>query len=448
MKNILIIAYYYPPKGGIGVQRTVKHAKYLYRLGYNVHILTVLEDNTGTPDHSLDTDICDGIKVYRSRIHEGHMVERVMSIVGRNRITESEKEIKDVQTAAGKKLKSKIMDIGKRMFLTFCSLIYIPDAQRGWIKYAVREAARIIRGNNIEVIYTTSSPYTSHLIGFRLSKRFNIKWIADFRDPWVSNSFAEYNTITKRMNSSLEKKVINFADTVVSVSKPIVEDFRMRYPEQRKDKFVMITNGYDEEDFEHLDLNISDGNSKFTILYNGTLYGKESPEIFFTAVERLIADGRIDRDNIRIKFIGDMGSRQKSVFSGYKNSFPEVFERSEYMSHGESLMELCKANALLLIIGDFPGSERIYTGKLFEYIRCGKPILSMVPDGAARDLIVETNTGFVSYPSNQDEIEDMIYKSYTDFFNNNKINPNWDKISEYSRDNLVKKLDRIIQELK
>lgn len=449
MKNILVIAYYYPPKGGIGVQRTVKFIKYLNKLGYNVHVLTVNEEQCGSlVDHSLNRDLNQDIKVHRTYIREGHLTDRVLSIISRNRESKPAAESSDSGKGRSTGFKSFLLKFGKKLFLSFCSLVYVPDAQKGWVNYAVEEAKKVIKENNIDVIFSTSSPYTSHLIGYRLSRELHVKWVADFRDPWVSNSFTNYNSITRKLNSRLEKRVILGADRVISVSQPIIDDFLLRYPQQKKDKFAVVTNGYDEDDFEHLDLNLSDNNSRFTILYNGTLYGNESPEEFFSAIHNLISSNRMDKDKIKIKFIGDMGSIQKEAYTQYKNLYPEVFERSDFIAHGESLMELCKANALLLILSDFPGNERIYTGKLFEYIRTGKPVLGIIPDGVARDLIMETRSGYAAYPSDIEEIEKIILKSYTRFINNNPIKPDWDKIRKYSRQNLASKLDRVIQDIR
>lgn len=445
MKNILVIAYYYPPKGGIGVLRNAKLAKYLNKLGYNVHVLSVKEEQCGSIiDHSLENDIRPGITVHRTSISEGRLIEKLISRVSRNNSTAHSNNL-NIGTKKSNPVKAFIRQTGKNIFLNIYSLLHIPDAQKGWIKFSLEAGRKIIEENNIDVIYTTSSPYTSHLIGYKLAKEFSVKWIADFRDPWVSNSFVDYNYIVKRTNIFLERKVIKRADIVTSVSQPIIDDFLKRYPDQKKDKFIVITNGYDEEDYKNLDLHMSDSNQKFTILYSGTLYGKESPDNLFIAVENLIIKNRIDRNSIKVRFVGDMGSKQKEVFDNFKYKYPEIYERKEFVSHSESLEELCKANSLLLIIDDAKGNERIYTGKIFEYIRTGKPVIGIVPDGVARDLIIDTRAGYIAYPTKLEEIEEVVYAAYIDYLNtNDDFSPDREKIKEYSRERLAQKLDKII----
>ena len=171
------------------------------------------------------------------------------------------------------------------------------------------------------------------------------------------------------------------------------------------------------------------------------LYGKRSPEKILKAIDNLIKKNKIDRNKFEIIFQGQIGKEHLGIINYYKELYPEVVSNKPQVEHGESLIELCRANALLLIIDEGPGSEGIYTGKIFEYIRTGKVILGIVPDGVAKKLILETGTGFTAYPSRIDEIEGIILKAYLIFLNKDKqISPNYSKIKNYSRKNLTRKL--------
>lgn len=437
MKKILIIAYYYPPKGGAGVQRTTKFANYLNKFGYDVHVLTVKKTSSGLVDLSLQEDINTNISVYRTDIKETNLLNNVLKIA--NKTVEPSAPIvkKDKFNAMADKLKK----VAKDSFLSLYSLRFIPDDKKGWIPFAVEQARKIIAEKNIDIIYTTSAPYSAHLIGLKLKNEFNLKWIADFRDPWASNPFSDYNFLIQNIYNHLEAKVVKSADRVISVSTPIIEDFIKRYPKEDKNKFVTIPNGYDERDFEKLNINASQGNTRFTILYNGTLYGKRSPEKLLAALDKLISLGAIDDKKIQLRFIGEIGSSYMGIVNFYKNKYKDIIIHKPYIPHSESLKELCGANALLLIIDEGKGSEGIYTGKIFEYIRTGKTILGLVPDGVAKDLIKETNTGYTAAPSSQKDIEYILTKAYNDYISDsNRIKPNFDIIQSYSRENLTKKL--------
>lgn len=280
-------------------------------------------------------------------------------------------------------------------------------------------------------------------------KKYNIKWIADFRDPWVSNAFADHGTFLKVIYKYFEKKIVKNSDRIISVSKPIINDFINRYPEENKNKFIVIPNGYDEDDFTNLDLANRKNQDRLIILYNGTLYGIESPESLLKALDKLIKEGKIDKNKILFKFTGNVGYEQQKILDKYEAKYRGIIEQKKYLPHSESIKQFSDCDALLLILSDMKGVEGIYTGKLFEYIRAGKPIIGIVPDGVAKELILETNTGYVAHPSDLGEIEKVLYKVYNNYINHvNPISPNWEQVKKYSRENLTKELIRVMSEIK
>lgn len=441
MSKILMVAYFYPPKGGAGVQRTTKFAKYLSRLGNDVYVLTVKDSEKGIVDKSLTHDIENGIKVYRTDIKEPALLDRLS---GTNHADVKNSEVSSVKKPSG--LKRKVRNICKKIFLDIYNLFYMPDDKKGWIPFAVEEGIRIVKEEEIDILYTTSGPYTAHIIGCKIAEKVNVKWIADFRDPWASNPFVSYGFTVQKIFNRLESRVIEKADSIISVSQPIVDDFIRRYPLKDKQKFSVITNGFDEDDFKGLDLESSNRNDRFTIVYNGTIYGKRSPEKILDAVNNLIAAGKIPQEKIAVKFIGPVGNEHIGIINHYKNLYPQSIFHSDYVPHRESLNELCSANALLLLIDESPGSEGILTGKIFEYIRSGKPIIGLVPDGAAKDVIIKTNTGYAVHPLDIKKIEEVILELYCKFENKEfNINQNWGEIEKYSRENLTNKLFEVMK---
>lgn len=435
MKNILIIAYYYPPIGGAGVQRTSKFAKYLCKLGYNVHVLTVNENVDDIIDETLKNDIIDGIKVHRTPIDEYKTLGKIKKIFNKQ-AEENTRKTNDTNKATNNTIKKFLKNIKNLMFL--------PDDKKGWIKYALPKAEKIIKENDIDIIYTTSYPYSAHIIGDKLKKCLDVKWIADFRDPWVSNSIhqSNYSFLLKKIYSYFEKKIITNADKVISVSEPIIEDFINTYKHLDKDKFVCITNGYDEADFENYKCNLGHHNENFTIVYNGTIYDNYPIEKVLLSIEKLIKEEKIK--NVKLKLTGIIVPSKLPIINYYSDKYPNTIEIRSYINHKESIEELAKANALLLIIAPETAKE-IYTGKIFEYIRSQKPIIGIVPDGVARELIIRTGTGYLAYSKESKEIEEAIYKAYCSYKNKNvDFHPNWDEIEKYSRENLSKKLLDIV----
>ncbi|MBU3093628.1 glycosyltransferase [Clostridium sp. CF011] len=447
MKNILIVAYVYPPLGGAGVQRTLKFAKFLKKFGYNVNVLTVNNEKSTIKDESLEAESTDGIKVFRAMQRDNFIVN---TIANRNithvKTMKVENKEDIIKITSEITLKSKVKRKIKKTLLNIYRNMYIPDDKISWKKDAVELGLKIIKEEKIDIIYSTSAPYTGHLIACELKQKSNIAWIADFRDQWVTNPFADYTPYAKRKNERMETTVIEKANVVISVSKPIIDDFIDRYKNQRADKFKIITNGYDEDDFD--DYNIDRIPPKYIITYNGTLYGKISPKNFLIAIDRLIEDKKIKLEELIIRFVGQIGKDAQEDITFFLAKYDKVIEFISYLPHKESLKELENSSAALLIIGAFERSEGVYTGKIFEYIRSGRVVIGIVPDGVAKDLILDTNTGFCCHPEQIDEIKAVIYKSYGIWKGTQeKLDIHWEKVKKYNRENLTRELMSIIESL-
>ena len=444
MKNILIVAYFYPPLGGAGVQRTLKFAKFLKKFGYNVNVLTVNNEKGTIKDESLKLESTDGIKVFRAKQRENFIVNAILN----RKVTDVKIEIKEEKVKEPFKitLKSKVKKKTKKYLLNIYRNMYVPDDKISWKKDAVKLGLKIIKEEKIDIIYSTSSPYTSHLIALELKLKSNISWISDFRDQWVANPFVDYSHYAKRKNEKMEKAVIEKADAVISVSKPIIDDFIVRYKDQEANKFKVITNGYDEEDFDGF--NMSFTTPKYIITHNGTLYGKRSPKNFLIAVDRLIEEKKIKQTEINIRFVGQIGTDAQEDIRFFIAKYDNIIEFISYLPHKESLKKLEESSATLLIIEAGVGSEGIYTGKIFEYIRSGRDVIGIVPPGVANDLIIDTNTGFCCHPEKIDEIYEVIYKSYSIWKGRQeKLDINWGKVEKYNRENLTGELKGIIESL-
>jgi glycosyltransferase involved in cell wall biosynthesis len=442
-KNILIISYYYPPLGGSGVQRTLKFAKYLQEKGNKVIVLTVGEGSSGVIDASLLNDLSLNIKVVRAKAGEPVFTKLLNKF--KQSKSSSYEESSDSSTNSGTSgVQNKFKIYLKKAALKAYINLFIPDDKITWKQHAVLEAFDIIKRENIDVIYSTSAPYTSHLIALELKNKTGLPWVADFRDPWTTNRYADYIFITKYANKLLESKVINNADAVISVSKPIIEDFINRYPNTDAEKFNVITNGYDEQDFNSFNFQ-EIKTEKFVITYTGTMYGEDTPENFFKAIENLVSAGSLKVEDLLIRFVGRMSSKATEQIACFSSKYRDTIELIDYVPHEQSIKKLEESYALLFILNGGEECRGIYSGKIFEYIRTNRPIITIVPEGVARDLIIETNTGYCCYPDNISEIENAISCIYLMWQGvEPRLKVNYESVLDYERKALTNKLDKII----
>jgi glycosyltransferase involved in cell wall biosynthesis len=416
MQKVLIVTYYWPPGSGAGVQRWLKFSKYLSRQGWEPVILTVDPDFAvySAIDHSLNSEIPSNLPVYKTRARDYFRLY--------------------------KKDKSKIPSAGfaideEKGFTNHITRFirgnfFIPDPRRGWNRFAFKKACEIIETLKIDRLITTSPPHSTQLIGLKLKKRYpGIKWIADLRDPWTDIYYYGkfYPTfISKKIDSAYEKTVLKSADKIITVGKSLKELFSSKIP-GIEDKTEVISNGYDEEDFSGLSVSNPD---IFTISYVGTLSGSYPIKGFIKALKSISAKGII----FRLRFTGAVSPELKEQISSMGSRSGVEF--IPYSDHLTAISNMVDSTALLLIIPDHLSSRSIITGKLFEYLASGKPVICLGPvDGDAAEILEETGHGKTFDYNDSDGISEYLGILASDPAITEKVSH-----KNYSRENLVKKV--------
>jgi glycosyltransferase involved in cell wall biosynthesis len=409
MKKVLMIAHQFPPIGGSGVQRTVKFVKYLRGFDYEPVVLTRDASKAALKDETLLADVPAGIKVVRTRACDFAAFPGVFRYFG--------------------KVVNKLL---------------IPDSERVWQHFARKRALEAIRENKIDVIYTTSAPYSDHLLGVYLKKHFpDIPLVCDFRDEWTNNPYHVRKGLRAKLERSQEKMVLKYADCLITNTPVMLSNFLRDNPETR-DKFYVIPNGYDDEDFEGMNA-IRPENSKFTMTYTGLLYGKRKPDNFFAAMKKAIDEGSLDKDKISVRLIGNYKVETlQSIIDTYGLTNSVIL--MPYMKHRECLMELIKSDALLLIEPSGPGAEAFYTGKVFEYMNTGRPILASIPEhGAAAQLISDTKTGLVSdFNDIENTKKNLVYLYNCWVQGTVPVSPVKEEVKRFERKELTKSLVNVL----
>jgi glycosyltransferase involved in cell wall biosynthesis len=425
MKKVLIISYYFPPSGGAGVQRVLKFVKYLPQFGWEPIVLTVHE-GAGFParDPSLLKEIPKGIPVHRTKIFEPYSIYR--------KVTSKKKdEAIDIAT-----LSQTGLSLSERFSRFIRSTFFIPDARCFWKKHAVKTGQKIIDSQSIDLIFSSAPPYTCHRIGQQLQKYSALPWVADFRDSWVGWLSAPKRWFLPHwIDRSMEHSVLRNADRCVTVSNGIREDLLSRNKRVDLDKWDLIPNGYDGEDFKNRNGNPS--NDLFVLTYTGSLYGHRSPETLLSALERILQKHPELQNVIRIRFIGRVDAHFLEAFK----RFGTIIQYIPYVPHSESIRMLLDSTALLLIIDDAPANQSIITGKLYEYIGAKRPILALAPEGEAAQLIRQLNIGAVVHPNDASSIQKAL-EIWLDIWKRKKsiIKLSDDRIEQFDRKNLTKQL--------
>ena len=374
---------YFPPAGGGGVQRSLKLAQYLPALGIETHVLA--PDDPKWVHRDPDTHVPTQAWIHRARY------------VG----PRARKPAEELRAAEGLERALVQAQVTARRLL-------LPDASVTWNLTAIPAAIRIARREEIDAVITTSPPPSVHFVGAAVQRATGARWIADLRDPIVANQHRRDDTAAARArqaaNEQVAKLVARRADAVTSVSEAIAAE--LRELEARGDVRV-VANGCDFDDFAGLEYTPA---PRFRITHTGSFFGKRDPRPFMQAFHDA------DLDAVA-RFVGDFRSTDREWAEAL--GLGDRLELVDYLPRVESLRYQRDSEALLLLVPEAGGRGKgVLSGKVFEYIAAGRPILAVVPpDGAAAELIRETGAGVVVAPDDVDGIKAALVELHSRFAN-------------------------------
>lgn len=379
MKRVLIVVYAWPPAGGPGVQRCLKFVKYLPTLGWEPVILTVKNPEASADDSSLVAQIPKELKIYKTNSIEPFTLYK--KLTGRK---PDEKLETGLLIADGKK------SLPERFASWIRLNCFIPDARIGWWPNAITAGKSIIENENIDLIFSSGPPHTAHLIGRSLSKSMHIPWVADFRDPWVDIDYyriVKRSMVATRLDEKFEATCIQTAVAATTVSQGLVE---LLVSKPNAPKVHLLPNGYDTSDLPPRNHFSNQPDAPHSIYYGGSLSSDRIPHALVDAMTEIT---RADKDSpLRLSLAGSCCSAFRTLIEtrGLQNNFNEMGQ----LPHHKASAELVNADISLLVINQVSGNELIVTGKIFEYMGAGNPILGIGPtNGDAAKLLNDTGSG-------------------------------------------------------
>lgn len=443
-KQVLIIAYLFPPIGGGGVHRAVKMARYLGDFGWKVHVLTVEPQYHATLDASLLAEIPDDVVIHRSREDQGLLNKLRPKPPGANVGKTESKEAaqrKSGMRGAGssasasaesrsgpgageppvparpssvQKLKRGIFQVLKKAK----DLALIPDDQILWYPAAKKLGLKIIREHGIDAIFSTSGPYTNHLVARYLKRKTGLPWIADFRDPWTQNMHRSDFRLRNRIEERLERSVHREADMTLTVTHSFARDFNEKFGAAIS-RLEVIHNGYDPADYvelEHVQRDSADAD-RCVFMYAGIFYQERNPRLLLRAVKELIDEGKVDRQRILLRFAGvfDYPGYSDNIDAVRELELTDVVDIVGHLPHKQALAAMKRADVLLLVGDTAPESGSYIPGKLYEYLAIGHPILALSVPGESTNIIEKFALGEVADPQSVDAIKQAVRKLYEEW---------------------------------
>jgi len=431
MKKALIISYYWPPSGGAGVQRWLKFVKYLREFGWEPVVFCPENPEYPETDYSLLKDVPSKLEILKLPIWEPYSAYK--KLLGRK------KEDKINAAFLSETKKNKFLeDISVWIRGNF----FIPDARKFWIRPSVKFLRNYLKHNPVEVLISTGPPHTTHLIAMSLADRSGIPWLADFRDPWTSIDFYKDLKLSARADKKhheLEMEVLKKATAVTVISNSMAGDFSKIFDRPYK----VITNGFDPEDIgEKAAIQRDD---KFSIAHIGTLTGSRNPVILWEALKSLLAAHDDLARDLEIKLVGK--ADHSVITSLEEHGLGRFVRKIDYMPHDEVVRCQQQSQVLLLIINNTPNSKMILTGKFFEYMAAGRPILCIGPaDGDAATILADTQAGLLAGFDDAEGMKNNVLHYYR-LYRHKSLEVQSRQTEKFSRKELTRELSLVLNEI-
>ncbi|WKS94551.1 glycosyltransferase [Riemerella columbina] len=427
-KNILIISYYWPPAGGPGVQRWLKFVKYLPDFGWTPTVYTPENPSYPLIDETLNAEASPQTKIIKTKIWEPYAIAEKLN-------------------RQNKKFKSGQFDVGKnqswksKLSIWIRGNFFIPDARVFWVKPSVKFLKRYLEQNPTEVLVTTGPPHSMHLIGLRLKKIFpNLRWVADFRDPWTEISYYQHLKLTPfadRKHRHLEQEVFQNADLVLATSYTDAAHFKA----QGANAFC-ITNGFDKETENSSETLEHQG---FVMSYIGVLEQLRNPKVLWTVLNEILKEEPSFSQDFKLKLVGKIDPQIIQEWQG--TPLQSKIEILGYLSHNDAVTEMKNADVLLITNFPNPQSQGIIPGKLFEYLASGQPILSFGPPSAdVKKILHETHTGKHFTYAEASKVKSYILQIYQQW-KSQSMPTQQRQIQQFSRKNLTKQLVDLLEKI-
>ena len=439
MKRVLIITYYWPPSGGSGVQRWVKFAKYLPKEGWQPVIYTPENPELTTIDKTLAVEIPPEAEVVKTHIFEPYGIYR--KLMGKGSST----DLKALTSAGSDGNEVNPVNGGKKSWKQKLSLyirgnFFIPDPRIMWVRPSVKFLKSYLKKHPVDAIVSTGPPQSMHLIGLELSKATGLPWLADFRDPWTKIFYFKHLELTHRSEAkhqALEKKVVDGATRVIAVSPMVKKDFEAI----TSTPVELITNGFDEEDFN----DPFEADEYFNITHTGLFASDGDPEILWKVLAAKCQEDKEFHKLLRIRLVGK--TDQEIVNSIETAGLGPNLVNLGYQSHEVAVREQRNASVLILPLRKEPEYEAVLPGKLFEYLASRRPILGIgQTDGAMAQVVRNTGSGIVYDWNEEQKIRRWVDFSWEEF-KNHELLDNATDISMYSRRRLTKRLVSLLEEI-
>ena len=407
LHRLLVISYFFPPIGGAGIERTLKHVTYLPAHGWEPVVVAPSNSAYRIIDPALLARVPPGLEVRRApTLEPAHLRQLARSVLGRPSAATTARAGPAGRTAPPTTHGGGLREMANALWARLIPRVFFPDEHILWAPGAIAEGWSAHRSRPVDAIYSSSPPITAHLVAAALRPVLGVPWIADFRDPWIGNAFARPLPAAHRaLQVELERTIVTAAARSTFPTEPLRDAYSARYPRQA-DRLVHIPNGYDLADLADVgdaastsDLGEAAEPGTFRIVYSGSIYEPGDLSLLLDGLELALERRPELRGRLRVELVGWLSAETQPIADARIPRLGPVVRHLGQRPRSEALARTRRADAGLLLIGPAVGRELFIGTKLYEYLGADRQVLAVAPRGAASAVLDNLDWGVVAEPT-------------------------------------------------
>jgi glycosyltransferase involved in cell wall biosynthesis len=421
-RRVALIAYFYPPLGGVAVARTLGFVRHLPEAGWTPVVIAPQRSTYPLRDERLVADERRDVEVHRALSPEpGHLAKaarRALAVARGARGSASVPSAAAAGTADAVGAVASSTTVGASSAAAgtvgrlgpwpgrLRRLVWFPDDQVGWLPFAVTSLVIAHRRAPVDAVVSSASPVTAHVAAWIGSRLIGVPWVADFRDPWLDNPLEPMTGFARWRRATLEHAIVRGAACSTFATRGLRNTYAQRYP-RLAGRFSVLPNGYErapggvttvEADASPATPLRRDGPVR--LVYAGSLYRPSELDTFLAGVA-LFADARADATTrLEVTFIGTATDECRVVADRWRADarVAPLVRFGGFVPRSEAVEAIAGADAALTLLGGGPGMAVFVGAKLYDYLALDKQVLAMVPPGDARDVLAELDWGIIADP--------------------------------------------------
>ncbi len=431
LKKFLFISYYYPPIQTIASMRSWKLAKYIREFGWEPIVLaSTSESNTwGSP--------LPDVRVVR--IENKLFLHRIRKKAKERLIVPQVSGSSSAQAPRPGYLRDMVFEVAHCVNRALLKIFAYPDAFPDWRRKALIRGREILSNEKVELILSTASPFSSHIVASTISRETGVPWIADYRDLWTQNHYSHHTTLRSFFEKKLELSTVKTAFSVTTVSEPLA--FKLNT--LLNQPIHTITNGFDSQDYS----TTVDATPIFSIIYTGNIYeGRQNPCSLFDAIRLLLNEKKIEKQKLQLHFYGSDRRYLSKLLEG--KGIDDLIHLHDPVPFEECVRHQKSATILLFLNWNDLQQKGVYSGKIFEYLGARRPILAFPrnPDSVVDQLLERTNAGVLC--DTPEEIATQLKEWYDTFYSFGELPYNGvdDEILKFDRRNQARQFAELFDQ--